>query len=398
MSKKIITYFGVLILFILFITPVFIWAQSEPTEGPSEEGGGQAPVEQCVLDSDCGPGLVCSKGECYKAIPPTEPITPTELIVPTEGPSEEGGGLFILEPINGECPKEYLVSVDKTECVKLFSPTIEVLPSVGPTDEGGGQVPSVQCDLDSDCGLGLVCIKGECYKSAPPTEFVEPTDEGGGQVPSVQCDLDSDCGSGLVCVNGDCYKAVSPVPTIFISPEENFKEIIIEPKKEVIIKDRNTKKEAIISPKEGFRIVVSVESEENDLTEVPQEAITKKITIQYRIDSDQIIMSVGKFLITTKELISVKENKIFLKQKEIKIMPDVASEIAIEKLGGLDFKIELKDVGKQGIVQPVYEAVIIKDVKIFGLFKVKMELRIDIDAIMGEASKVKKPWWSFLTR
>lgn len=78
-------------------------------------------------------------------------------------------------------------------------------------------------------------------------------------------------------------------------------------------------------------------------------------------------------------------------------MPDTASETAIQKLGDLGFKIELKDTG-QLKTAPVYEASAKKDVRILGLFKARMTVKTEIDAQTGEAGKIIKPWWSFFAR
>lgn len=95
---------------------------------------------------------------------------------------------------------------------------------------------------------------------------------------------------------------------------------------------------------------------------------------------------------TTKEVLNIKENKIFMNEKEIKVMPDTASESAIEKLSlNKDVEIELKDTGK-----PVYEVVGSQEKRILGLFKTAVKVTTTLSAETGEIEKTKKPWWSFL--
>lgn len=95
----------------------------------------------------------------------------------------------------------------------------------------------------------------------------------------------------------------------------------------------------------------------------------------------------------TREKIEVKDNKIYVNKKEIKIMPDTASQKAIETLQiKKDVKIEIKDTGK-----PVYEVSGGKEVKILGLFKVNMLIKTEINTENGNIEKTKKPWWNFLT-
>ncbi len=95
---------------------------------------------------------------------------------------------------------------------------------------------------------------------------------------------------------------------------------------------------------------------------------------------------------TTKEVLNIKENKIFMNEKEIKVMPDTASENAIKKLSlKKDVEIELKDTGK-----PVYEVIGSQEKRIFGLFKTAVKVTTTLSAETGEIEKTKKPWWSFL--
>src|SRR3989338_2135339 len=98
--------------------------------------------------------------------------------------------------------------------------------------------------------------------------------------------------------------------------------------------------------------------------------------------------------IETKEEIKIKENKLYLNDKEIKIMPDTASEKAIATLElKKDVIIELKDTGK-----PIYEKIGRKEVKILALFKTEMQVKTQIDAQTGNVDKTEKPWWGFLAK
>ncbi len=96
--------------------------------------------------------------------------------------------------------------------------------------------------------------------------------------------------------------------------------------------------------------------------------------------------------VSTKEVLNIKENKIFMNEKEIKVMPDTASESAIDKLSlNKDVEIELKDTGK-----PVYEVIGSQEKRILGLFKTAVKVTTTLSAETGEIEKTKKPWWSFL--
>ena len=89
---------------------------------------------------------------------------------------------------------------------------------------------------------------------------------------------------------------------------------------------------------------------------------------------------------------------------EIKIMPDRASETALERLRlrvcneSQGCSIELKEVGKGegNKTRAAYEIKTQRRSKIFGLFGAKMKVQAQVDAESGEVIRVKKPWWAFL--
>lgn len=90
------------------------------------------------------------------------------------------------------------------------------------------------------------------------------------------------------------------------------------------------------------------------------------------------------------------------KNTEIKVMPDVASEKALEKFKlkvcseENNCTIELKETGNGENSKPVYEVQMDRDAKVFLLFKTKMHVMAQVDAENGELVAVKKPWWAFL--
>jgi hypothetical protein len=95
-----------------------------------------------------------------------------------------------------------------------------------------------------------------------------------------------------------------------------------------------------------------------------------------------------------KDEIKFKDEKVYINDKEVKVMPDTASEKAIATLQlKKEIEIELKDTGK-----PTYEITGEKEVKLFGLFKKGMSIKTEINAETGYIEKTKKPWWSFLAK
>lgn len=83
-------------------------------------------------------------------------------------------------------------------------------------------------------------------------------------------------------------------------------------------------------------------------------------------------------------------------EQEIKIMPDRASEIAIERLKTKNFEIELKEVGEENNLKAVYIAQVDDTGRLLGLFKVKIKSKAQIDSETGEILNLERQWWNFL--
>ena len=90
------------------------------------------------------------------------------------------------------------------------------------------------------------------------------------------------------------------------------------------------------------------------------------------------------------------------KNSEIKIMPDTASEKALERLRlkicseENQCQMELKEVGSGEQTKIAYELKTQRQSKVFGLFNARMQVQAQVDAENGEVIRVKKPWWAFL--
>ncbi len=85
---------------------------------------------------------------------------------------------------------------------------------------------------------------------------------------------------------------------------------------------------------------------------------------------------------------------------EIKVMPDTASETALQRLRlrncDENCTIELKEVGAGNMTRAAYEVRAQRNSKVFGLFRARMNVQAQVDAETGEMLQVKKPWWAFL--
>ena len=100
----------------------------------------------------------------------------------------------------------------------------------------------------------------------------------------------------------------------------------------------------------------------------------------------------------TKDETRIKAKLSNGRKAEIKIMPDTASEKAIERLGQLNFTIQLKEVGKGDNTQLAYELQAERHFRILALFKAKALVKAEINAENGEIIIIKKPWWAFLAK
>ena len=90
------------------------------------------------------------------------------------------------------------------------------------------------------------------------------------------------------------------------------------------------------------------------------------------------------------------------KNAEIKVMPNTASERALERLRlkvcseEQGCQIEIKEVGSREQTKLAYELKTQRQARVFGLFKAQMQVQAQVDAENGEIIRVKKPWWAFL--
>ncbi|GEM_PF-221940 len=85
---------------------------------------------------------------------------------------------------------------------------------------------------------------------------------------------------------------------------------------------------------------------------------------------------------------------------EIKIMPDTASQTALQRLKlrncTEDCSIELREANLGDQVRAVYEVQAQRNSKVFGIFSARMQVQAQVDAETGEIIRVNKPWWAFL--
>lgn len=152
------------------------------------------------------------------------------------------------------------------------------------------------------------------------------------------------------------------------------------------LQEQNRVESGTYSLREGKQI--QVQRQENN-----------KIQLRSGIISAQTTMNMTEE--QTQDGVTLKVKMSNGKNAEVKIMPDTASERALERLrlkvcseeNGCH--IELKEVGQGDEVKAAYEVKVKKQSKVLGVFKKEMAVEAQVDAGTGEVIKSNKPWWAF---
>jgi hypothetical protein len=128
------------------------------------------------------------------------------------------------------------------------------------------------------------------------------------------------------------------------------------------------------------------------------------INVQQQADNRTVIqtgaISVDSslYLEMTQEQVQ-NETKFYAKlsngrNAEIKIMPDTASQTALQRLNfrncSDDCSIELKEVNLGNQVRAVYEVQAQRNSKVFGIFSARMQVQAQVDAETGEIIPKRK--------
>ena len=146
--------------------------------------------------------------------------------------------------------------------------------------------------------------------------------------------------------------------------------------------------------------------------EVEVQTMNKGESSQLKVKTDSefgatIQSGDGKSEAKTSMTMKQEQNKTYAqlsngKNAEIKVMPDSASQRALEVLGAKceerGCEMELKEVGKGDETKAAYEVQAKKEVKVLGFIKSQMRVQAQIDAENGEVIKTKNAWWGFLAK
>ena len=126
-------------------------------------------------------------------------------------------------------------------------------------------------------------------------------------------------------------------------------------------------------------------------------------------EGNQIRLQVGEHMANCEECNLTQEmvqnrSRIYAQlsngnQAEIKFMPDVASERALERLQlntCENCTIELKEVGSGAGTAMAYSVKTRTNAKVFGIFNTNVDAEVEVDAETGEVLRTRKPWWAVL--
>ncbi len=139
-----------------------------------------------------------------------------------------------------------------------------------------------------------------------------------------------------------------------------------------------------------------------DGKEFQLENMEEKDLVRIRAGGVEANSSLEITRITSQEKTNLQAGLSNGKTSEIKIMPDTASEIAMERLGlkvcsaENNCVIQIKEVGSGEQARAVYEVKADKKAKLFWILNTKMNVRAQVDAQSGNVTQIKKPWWAFL--
>lgn len=243
-----------------------------------------------------------------------------------------------------------------------------------------------ECTVNSDCDLGEICISGECEDNE--TDSDDDEDE---------IDSYEDCiAAGNPIMESAPPRCRDPLTgRTFVQGEDDSDED--EEEKDGL--------GSVIRGRVKAGVYTSESGEEFKVRDLAQNR-----TLLIFGDGEDMEVE------TELEIEEETENgitKIKVKLKngrdaEIKIMPDTASQRALERLRlkvcseENNCTIELKEVGERKDsareVRLAYELQIERHSRIIGIFKKKMNVHAQIDAENGEIVVVDKPWWAWLAR
>ncbi|MBU1431097.1 hypothetical protein KKF91_11215, partial [Myxococcota bacterium] len=169
----------------------------------------------CEVDEDCGPGFLCQAGQCVEQPQPTscdlDRIIPLDQPPPYSGDTANGLASF-QSACGGEGPEiVYGFSWPDTEPPIELCALVTGFDAIAYVREGDcGMGAEISCDDNSlEDGMGGAFLRFTARPGLNYFLFVDGAQAGAyemqiGLCPEPQCQVDADCGPGLVCVEQQC--------------------------------------------------------------------------------------------------------------------------------------------------------------------------------------------------
>ena len=310
----------------------------------------------------------------------------------TGAKSASGGGSGVVSSPNGTCPDPYVLVNQNGQkaCLKVnFLPPTSAGGGSGVASEAkkvigeAGPAGAPRQDSAGNCPdpkLWTPGSNGECLKIQVPAIFLD-----GNQTKEVIFSSSASGGGGSISIQDSGPSQAGTSQTVEVAPSVGLKVFATAGGKLVSVEAEET----------GTKKFISTGSYEAKpdcdwYLSLCKQGADDQSCAKYAYNCEKPGTTITA---ETKETVKLDNGKVYLNDKEVKIMPDTASTKALEVLGGKYEKIELKDTGQP---VPVYEISGTKMAKFLGLVKVQLTTKTEVDSATGELIKVKKPWWRFL--
>jgi len=316
----------------------------------------------------------------------------------------------------GECGESYVNDLDCKELGETKNPGEECCEGLNPTTQSTEGQEGICGMIDGTFPVCLACGDEICdeeneNKCNCPEDCLRPTEPD--QCATVACVAPPICDEdeikvekerGICCIEYECED---------IKDEDEMEDEEDETEIEYEYEDKNgTKMKIKAKMKKGIGEIIRKKVRAGKITLENGETIkVRELTrnrMAYLFGDDKI--EVETELEVEEETENGTKRKIKVKLKngrgaELKIMPEVASKRALERLRlkvcSIDNNctIELKEVGKEregNSTRLAYEMQIERHSRILGIFKTKMKVKAQIDAENGNVLDINKPWWAFI--
>ena len=130
--------------------------------------------------------------------------------------------------------------------------------------------------------------------------------------------------------------------------------------------------------------------------EVTRDGVTHEVIINRDVANEMLTFISNNISATTEEILKIEKDSVHLQtekwEREIKILPDMASEIAKEAGISSIESIELKSVREE----PTYVVKGVKEGKLVAVIPVSVCIETEINADTGAMEAIKKLWWEVL--